>query len=52
MATEGRTRRIAPNPCRTYGRGFLWLATQRGSGASVKYDLLERVKYRSGSREF
>lgn len=38
---EGTLPQIAPNPCRSYGRGFLWMLK---AGGQVHYDIADRQR--------
>lgn len=43
MASEGKSKRIAPNASRANGRGFVWMGEHSDLEAAIKYDLLSRL---------
>jgi hypothetical protein len=52
MAGEGQAKRIAPDPSRTYGRGFIWTGARADVvGQPIANDLPERIARMMDSRD-
>ncbi len=44
---EGKLTQLAPNPCRSYGRGFVWTGDQADLSETVRYDITDRQRLHS-----